>query len=67
VITSWWMRSPEVNWFNVASGINEEGGCGSAMVTSEHGVRPAFCLNNDLEVELREDILEGEVVYVIGE
>ena len=65
--TSWWLRSPELNWFNVACAMDEEMGMGISMVTKENGVRPAFCLNNDLEVELREDIIEGRAVYVIGE
>jgi len=67
VPTSWWLRSPELGWFNVACGINEEMGMGTAPVTNEHGVRPAFCLSNDLEVELREDVIEGQAVYVMGE
>lgn len=65
--TSWWLRSPEVYWFNVACAMDEEMGMGISSVTKENGVRPAFCLNNELEVELREDVIEGQAVYVIGE
>lgn len=65
VPTCWWLRTPEVCWFNVACGINEEVGCGTSPVINKHGVRPAFCLSNALLIEQSRDVLEGQVVYVV--
>lgn len=67
VATGWLLRSPAVHYFNMASGINKEGGYGGANAEKAYGVRPAFCLSNTLGVESRDDIVEGETVYVIGE
>ncbi len=67
IATGWLLRSPAVHYFNMASGINKEGGYGGANAEKAYGVRPAFCLSDALEVELRDDIVEGETVYVIKE
>ena len=65
--SSWWLRSSDTWEMYTVCGIGPTGTCGGGSVNFKNGVRPAFCLNNTLAVEPREDVLAGQTVYVIVE
>ncbi len=73
--SSWWLRTPDTWYSNISSGVGENGGIGAmphkmtgsyenptGMVTS--GVRPAFCMPNDVSIVY--EFNENESRYILN-
>ncbi len=59
-----WTRTPE-NWGTnsvIAMGVDE---LGTGTPDGPNGVRPAFCIPNDIPIIQRSDIIFGQTVYVL--
>jgi hypothetical protein len=52
---SWWLRTAYTWYTGAAWGIGADGGCGGGGAQEENGVRPAFCVRNDLPVSRGEN------------
>jgi len=68
-IGSWWLRTPNTWYDNVACGVSEDGvvgigGIGGVGEDYINGIRPAFCLPQTTPVY--EDELNGEKAYIIA-
>lgn len=57
---SWYLRSVSTWYASMPSSLTTEGAIGYVDATIENGVRPAFCLDSDTEVELWDNLEEGE-------
>jgi hypothetical protein len=69
-IGSWWLRTPNTWYDNVACGVSGDGvvgigGVGGAGEDYINGIRPAFCIPKDTLIQEAE--INGEKVYVIEE
>lgn len=65
---NWWLRTASTYSSDAGSAYHSSEmvlGGGGGAVYYENGVRPAFCLNNDEPITLRDDIIPGEMVYVL--
>lgn len=62
---SWWLRSSETWEAYTTCAIDRKGVWGHMSVDKKCGVRPAFCLSNNLLIERSRDVLEGQGVYVV--
>ncbi|MDD6042495.1 MAG: DUF6273 domain-containing protein [Eubacteriaceae bacterium] len=67
---SWWLRTPNTSGRTIVCGVSKEGVVGIGGIYNPNnqggyynGVRPAFCLTPDEEIELIE--WEGDKIYVL--
>ena len=68
--SSWWLRTPDIAFYNVVYGVSPEGYIGYCSTTTDvqgnspiNGVRPAFCLPRN--TILYKDMINGKKCYFI--
>lgn len=62
--SSWWLRTADANYRSCVYAVGPSGEIGSTNAFSQNGVRPAFCLDGDIAIEMKK-AEGGEDVYVI--
>ena len=61
---SWILRTPALRNGNTLIGVADDGSTGIGGISkSGSGIRPAFCVSDNTEVVLRNDIIEGKKIY----
>lgn len=62
---SWWLRTPNTYYDSCTYVVGGENTIGFSNAYDKNGIRPAFCVKNDLRIELRSGIEENRPVYVV--
>lgn len=62
---SYWTRTPEL-WESYLALMIGTDGVFESTVDNYSGVRPAFCMSKETQIKESSNIVEGEVVYMIG-
>ena len=65
--TVWMLRSPSLVYTTNSIVVTPENKVGFGSVERLKGIRPAFCLSGDLEIELSDQIEENKIVYILSE
>lgn len=63
---NWWLRTPDTGYLSCTYVIGSNNKIGSTNAFDENGIRPAFCVSPSLQVEMRDDIVENQLVYTLG-
>lgn len=63
---SWWLRTGYTMNESTVWVVFTEGQMGAGGAYEECGVRPAFCLKSDTRIEKKNDVIDGQTVYVIA-
>lgn len=64
--SSTWLRTPNTFYVSCSYVIGANNKIGSTNVYDKNGIRPAFCVQNSLPVELNNDIINGKSIYVFS-
>jgi hypothetical protein len=64
--SSWWLRSVDTWYDNVAIGVGPDASVGGGGVSTPGGVRPAFCVGRETAVAESGDVLPDRKVYVLA-
>lgn len=61
--TTWWLRSANTYYDSCTYYIGNNGVIGSTNAFTENGVRPAFCVDNNAAICIKNDIIENTEIY----
>lgn len=64
--SSWWLRTPNTYYLSCTYVIGDNNKLGYTNSYDQNGIRPAICVNGDLQVELRSDVVADKMVYVFS-
>lgn len=63
---SWWLRSPHTYYTSCTHVVGANNKIGAANSYDENGIRPAFCVDGNMQIEYRDDIVPNQTVYVFN-
>lgn len=64
--SSWWLRTPNAYYLSCTYVIGDNNKLGYTNSYDQNGIRPAICVNGDLQIELRNDIVADKRIYVFS-
>lgn len=65
-LSSWWLRTPNTYYLSCSYVIGDNNKIGFTNSYDLNGIRPAFCVDGDMKIELRSGIVADEMVYVFS-
>ena len=65
-VSSWWLRTPDTSYFSCSYVIGDNNKLGFSNAYDKNGIRPAFCVRNDMEIEQSGSIVVGQNVYIFS-
>ena len=65
-LSSWWLRTPNTYYLSCSYVIGDNNKIGFTNSYDQNGIRPAFCVDGDMKIELRSGIVADEMVYVFS-
>ena len=63
---SWWLRTPCLSYDSCPHVMFYDAKLGTLNAYDECGIRPAFCVDNNLKIKKSEGIVEGKSVYTFN-
>lgn len=64
--SSWWLRTPNSYYLSCTYVIGDNNKIGFTNSYDRNGIRPAFCVVGDMQIELKSGIVDGKMVYVFS-
>lgn len=64
--TGWWLRTPNTYYLSCTYSIGANNKVGYTNSYDANGIRPAFCVSDNLEIQLKGGVVENQMVYVLS-
>lgn len=65
-VSSWWLRTPNTYYRSCVYVVGDNNKIGFSNAYDNNGIRPAFCVKNDSKIELKDGIVDNQMVYVFS-